>query len=85
MALAAECNFIVLTHDLDFGSMLAATGGRKPSVVQIRSDELRPAAIGARVAHAILAAAVESEAGALAAIDPERARVRILPLKTAPG
>jgi predicted nuclease of predicted toxin-antitoxin system len=33
---------IVLTNDLDFGSILAATNGEKPSVVQVRPAELRP-------------------------------------------
>ena len=34
MAYAAGEDAIVLTHDLDFGAILAATGGRAPSVVQ---------------------------------------------------
>ena len=42
MQWAAREGFVVLTHDLDFGAMLAATQGRKPSVVQLRSDEVRP-------------------------------------------
>jgi predicted nuclease of predicted toxin-antitoxin system len=27
--------YIVLTHDLDFGAILAATGGKSPSVIQV--------------------------------------------------
>ncbi|MBI1868371.1 MAG: hypothetical protein HYS06_08785 [Methylocystis sp.] len=69
-----------ITHDLDFGSILAATGGSKPSVVQIRGDDLRPASIGARVAQALRAAAREIETGALITIDVNKARLRILPL-----
>jgi predicted nuclease of predicted toxin-antitoxin system len=38
MAYALANNFVVLTHDLDFGTILAATQGNKPSVVQIRAD-----------------------------------------------
>ncbi len=37
MAYAAENDCIVLTHDLDFSAILAATHGQKPSVVQIRN------------------------------------------------
>ena len=37
MAYARANDFVVLTHDLDFGAILAATGGEKPSVVQIRA------------------------------------------------
>jgi len=32
-------DYTVLTLDLDFSAILAATQGRKPSVVQLRSDE----------------------------------------------
>jgi predicted nuclease of predicted toxin-antitoxin system len=46
MAYAAAHDYVVLTHDLDFSAVLAATQGTKPSVVQIRSDNLSPAAIG---------------------------------------
>jgi predicted nuclease of predicted toxin-antitoxin system len=46
MAYAATHDYIVVTHDLDFSAVLAATQGTKPSVVQIRSDNLSPAAIG---------------------------------------
>jgi predicted nuclease of predicted toxin-antitoxin system len=45
MAYAAKHDYVVLTHDLDFSAILAATQGTKPSVVQIRSDNLSPAAI----------------------------------------
>ena len=37
MAFAGANGCVVLTHDLDFGAILAATQGRKPSVVQIRA------------------------------------------------
>ncbi len=46
MAYAAKHDYVVLTHDLDFSAILAATQGTKPSVVQIRSDNLSPAIIG---------------------------------------
>lgn len=80
MAFAAQNDFVVLTHDLDFGSILAATQGSKPSVIQIRADDLRPASIGQRVAHALRAAASEIKAGALITIDVNKTRLRILPL-----
>jgi len=48
MAHAREHGQVVLTHDLDFSAILAATQGDKPSVVQIRADDVRPEAIGER-------------------------------------
>ncbi len=42
MSYAAKHDFVVITQDLDFGAILAATRGKKPSVIQIRSDNLSP-------------------------------------------
>jgi predicted nuclease of predicted toxin-antitoxin system len=33
MAYARTNGYVVITHDLDFSSILAATGGEKPSVI----------------------------------------------------
>ena len=80
MAWAGINGYVVLTHDLDFGDILAATQGAKPSVAQIRSENVDPAAIGAHVISALLQMEPELESGALLTIDPTRARVRLLPL-----
>ena len=37
---ARENGFVVLTNDLDFSAILAATSGRAPSVVQVRMQDL---------------------------------------------
>lgn len=73
--------YIVLTSDLDFSAILAATGGMGPSVVQIRSDLLTTDAIGAAVLKAIETTRDELVVGALVSVDASRARVRILPLR----
>ena len=80
MAYAAAKDHIVLTHDLDFGAILAATQRRKPSVVQIRAVDVRPLAIGQHVITALRQAARELNEGALLTVDPSRTRMRILPL-----
>jgi predicted nuclease of predicted toxin-antitoxin system len=41
MAYAKLHGRIVLTHDLDFSAILAATKGDKPSVVQVRAGNVR--------------------------------------------
>lgn len=82
MAYASANGYVVLTHDLDFSAILAATHGEKPSVVQIRSDDLSLNAIGGQVIRALLHAAADLEEGALLAIDPKRIRLRLLPLRS---
>ena len=80
MAYAAEHGFVVLTHDLDFSTILAATHGTKPSVVQIRSENLSPTSIGDTLIAALQQMAPELAAGALLTIDPSQTRLRLLPL-----
>ena len=81
MAFARTNGHVVLTHDLDFSAILAATHGDKPSVVQIRSDDVSPDAIGQAVVAAVRQMAPELDAGALLTVDPKLTRMRLLPLR----
>ncbi len=80
MGIAREKGYVVLTQDLDFGTILAATQGKKPSVVQIRSEDVSPDTIGKQVVTALQQMAVDLEQGALLTVNPKRIRARILPL-----
>jgi predicted nuclease of predicted toxin-antitoxin system len=82
MAFARAQGYVVLTHDLDFGAILAVSHGEKPSVVQVRSQDIRPEAIGLLVVNAIRQMTLELEQGALLTIDSKRTRLRILPLQS---
>ena len=82
MAYASANDYVVLTHDLDFSAILAATHGEKPSVAQIRADDLSWSVIGKQVIAALLQAAADLEEGALLTIDPKRIRLRLLPLRS---
>lgn len=81
MAYAQANDLVVLTHDLDFGAILATTQGNKPSVVQIRAEDTSPETIGAQVIAAVQQTAAELENGALVTVEPARSRVRLLPLR----
>jgi predicted nuclease of predicted toxin-antitoxin system len=82
MAYAQAHDFVVLTHDLDFGAILAATHGEKPSAVQLRSDDVSPDVIGRQVLIALRQMEVELQQGALITVDPGRTRLRVLPLRS---
>jgi predicted nuclease of predicted toxin-antitoxin system len=85
MAHARAHDYVVLTHDLDFGAILAATHGDKPSVVPLRADDVSPETIGAPVAAALKAMDEELAAGALITVDLGRTRMTVLPLRIKPG
>ena len=81
MAYAAAHAYVVLTHDLDFGAILAATHGEKPSVVQVRAEDVSPDVIGKQVVAALRQMTAELDQGALLTVEPNRTRVRVLPLQ----
>ena len=81
MAFAKVHGYVVFTHDLDFSAILAATHGEKPSVVQVRSEDVSPEAIGYAVVAAVRQTAEDLDNGALLTVEPDRMRVRLLPLR----
>jgi predicted nuclease of predicted toxin-antitoxin system len=82
---ATEHQFVVLTNDLDFSAILAASAGTTPSVVQIRTQDLLSDAVVSIVAHALEAHREDIERGALLSIDEGGTRVRMLPLRGSQG
>ena len=77
---AAANDWIDFTHDLDFGMLLAAMQTNGPSVVQVRSQDVLPPAIGGIVLRAIQTAKPYLETGALVTVDSFRHRIRLLPI-----
>ena len=81
MEWAAAHGHWVLTHDLDFGAILAATSARAPSVLQLRArDNLPIPRLVALVVAGIRKHSAQLQTGALVSIDEATARVRLLPL-----
>jgi predicted nuclease of predicted toxin-antitoxin system len=80
MEYARKTKSIVLTCDLDFGDILAASGRATPSVLQLRPGKLRPEVLITRVIAAITQHNRMLQAGSLITIDLRRSRVRALPL-----
>lgn len=82
MAWAREHGYVVFTHDLDFGTMLALTRALGPSVIQIRCEDITPSGSGALVVRALRQFGETLERGALVVVDEARLRARVLPLET---
>jgi len=77
---ARDHGYVVFTHDLDFGAILANTGSRSPSVLQIRIQDIHPDTAGTFVIENLRRFAQELDSGALISVDRERSRARILPI-----
>jgi len=70
-----------VTHDLDFGALLAAGGQRTPSVLQLRTADLSPDVYAPLLIAALNQTADALADGALVTVSPSESRVRILPLR----
>ncbi|KAA3655877.1 MAG: hypothetical protein DWQ04_32775 [Chloroflexi bacterium] len=81
MNYARENGFIVFTHDLDFGAMIAATGASFPSVIQVRIQDVSPHSLSDRFFKIVGQYGDQLEKGALIVVDSRKSRVRILPLR----
>jgi predicted nuclease of predicted toxin-antitoxin system len=81
LAWANEHRFVVITNDLDFSAILAASAETTPSVVQIRTQDLLSDEVVSTVVHALEAHRHHIERGALLSIDEAATRVRVLPLR----
>lgn len=82
MAWAKSNGYIVFTHDLDFGSILAATQAEAPSVIQVRVQDTFPKELVNTVVAVLEQFETQLRAGALITIDKSKSRVRILPIGT---
>ena len=79
-AYAEMHKYVILTHDLDFGALLAHSKASSPSVIQARVQNLAPASLVKTIAAALRQFDEQLRAGALITIMPDSMRARVLPL-----
>ncbi len=72
--------YVVFTHDLDFGTMLALSHAIGPSVIQIRAENIMPNHLEGSIISALNQHEADLSAGALVVVDESRSRVRVLPI-----
>jgi predicted nuclease of predicted toxin-antitoxin system len=71
---------VLLTHDLDFAELLAATSGRAPSVIIFRLRNMHPDRVNICL-NIIIKKYIEAlEKGAIISVDEGLIRVRYLPI-----
>ena len=80
MAWARENGFVVFTHDLDFGTLLALTGANGPSVLQARTHDVLPEHLEQIVVTTIRTYESHLRDGAIVTVDELRGKVRVLPI-----
>ena len=78
---ARENDYVVFTHDLDFGVLLALTRAENPIVIQVRTQDVLPEVLGDRLVKVLQEQQSVLEKGALLTVDEGKSRVRILPFE----
>jgi predicted nuclease of predicted toxin-antitoxin system len=81
---AASEDRVVLTFDLDFGEILAGSGGKKVSVILFRLQNARSGNVVGHLQKVLQQYSVALEAGAIIVVQEGRHRVRLLPIGKEP-
>jgi predicted nuclease of predicted toxin-antitoxin system len=71
---------VIVTHDLDFGRIVALSGSRVPSVVTLRLGDMTPARVNTVLMTVIVEATESLEIGALVTVTERGIRIRHLPV-----
>ena len=80
LALALREQCVLLTFDLDFGHILAASHDRAPSVTIFRVSNARPERVNAHLESVLGEVSAALGEGAIVVVEDERHRVRKLPI-----
>lgn len=81
MEWARKHDYWIITNDLDFGDILAATDALCPSVIQIRTQDLSPNHLNPILHSIVHQYKSYLEEGALIVVDEARSRIRMLPIR----
>jgi predicted nuclease of predicted toxin-antitoxin system len=73
--------YILLTHDLDFGELLAASGERFPRVIIFRLRNMHPEQVNRNLKAVITQQHKALQEGALISVTEGQIRIRLLPVK----
>ena len=71
---------VLLTHDLDFGELLAASGGELPSVIIFRLKDMRAENVNFHLFSILEKQSAALEKGVVCSVSERKVRIRTLPL-----
>ena len=77
---ARDNDYIIVSCDIDFTTLLALTRAEKPGVILIRAKNILPSFFAEKLISAIKNNSDVINSGAILVVDDEKQRIRILPL-----
>ena len=75
-------DMVIITQDLDFSMLLAIKGYGKPSLVNVRLEEVRPDYVTSRIIDTVSELEQELKRGAVVTVAETSVRYRHLPIRT---
>jgi predicted nuclease of predicted toxin-antitoxin system len=72
---------VILTHDLDFGQIIAISQASFPSVITFRLTDMRPDQVNRYLDEVLARFTASLTKGALVSVGDHGIRVRLLPVK----
>jgi predicted nuclease of predicted toxin-antitoxin system len=72
---------VLLTHDLDFGELMAAGGANLPSVIILRLRDMRPEGVNVHLRGVVTEYHDMLEKGVIASVSERGIRLRELPIE----
>jgi predicted nuclease of predicted toxin-antitoxin system len=80
MAEAEKCQEVILTHDLDYGHLLAFSGDTAPSVIIFRLRDCKPVNLFERLSAVLQVTDQPLREGAIIILEDAAVRIRRLPI-----
>ena len=74
-------DYIAITHDRNLSVLLSETRDAAPSVLQVRTQDITPEAIGSLVISAVREYEAALNHGAIATIQVDTSWVQVLPIR----
>lgn len=80
LAEAEKNQAVIISHDQDFSTLLAASGSTRPSLVNLRVSFVEVDRLSQLIAAILVATEDDLDAGAVVTVDDTRVRIRRLPI-----
>lgn len=81
LAFARQYDYVIITQDLDFSTLLALGGFERPSVITLRLKDTAPEIVTARLKSVLAEISESLDKGCAVTVDDRSLRIRYLPIR----
>ena len=74
-------DYVIITQDLDFSTLLALGGFERPSIITLRLKDTAPKIVTARLKSILVEISESLDKGCAVTVDDRNLRIRYLPIR----